>query len=286
MATTGPETISAPLAQAPRYGLLASIPPMSTRLPLDGITYVPEGCAEGQTRNPCDVADRNVPARREAVEWRPYTISVFDKCSTFSGFTEAEYDARIIRLLNMDTERQLGRELWTGELASLADDQLGNPWPNTWLADVTNVDILSESGPVGFVHALACLEQYAAENNGGQQAVIHATVQTIVHWEAFNLLRREGNKILTFQDNLVIQSPGYPGTSPDGAVGDNNIWAYVTDMPRIHLGPIQSYSYKDQVDRENNEVVYEASRLAVVEWERCRHAGVRLAMSVCDAGGS
>lgn len=284
---TGPEVFAAPLATAPRYGLLASIPPITTRLTVEGITYMPEGCVEGQTRNPCEPDDRVIGDRPDNVEWRPYVISVFDQCSTFSGFTEEEATARVMRLLNMDTERQLAHEFWTGDLASTAVDPNSDPWPNTWLANVADVDILSESGPVGFVHALACLEEYLAGTNGGQQGAIHATIQTISHWESFRLLRREGNRILTFQDNVVIQSPGYPGTSPDGTVGNNNIWAYATDMPRIYLGPIQGpWERKDQVDRDNNTVVMEVSRLGLVEWQRCRHAGVRLAMEVCDTGGS
>lgn len=284
---TGRANVSAPMAAAPRFGLLASIPTEDASQDRwgGGIQYRPEGCVDGYIYDICDAPTRTTPENRDVVAWQPYVLHVSQKCSSFSG-EYAENQARIVRLLQSMTETLIGREFWGGELSSTATDTDGDPSPNTWLANVADVDILSELGPVGLVHGLACLEQYLSENNGGQQGAIHATAQVVTHWESFRLLRREGNKILTFKDTVVIPSPGYLGTSPDGNIGNNNIWAYATDMPRIWLGDIKPVEDKETFDRTDNTVVVQAERKALVEWERCRHAGVRLAMEVCDTGGS
>jgi hypothetical protein len=186
----------------------------------------------------------------------------------------------------MDTERQLGEELWTGNLAATANLPDGTDWPNTWLADVGNVDILSEDGWVSPVHGLSCLEQYLAQTNGGQQGMIHATAQVASQWSFFNLVRDEGRRLVTVNDNIVVVSPGYTGSSPTGSVGDNDIWAYATDMVRVFVGEPKAYDLRETVDRVNNTIVSVAQRPALAEWQRCRHAGVRLALDSCDVGGS
>lgn len=283
--------VDAPLAAPPKYGLLATLTPEKTGdlrwfTPDSVISYKPEGCSEGATKDPCNPSNNTAQSSPADVEWHAYILDWMEECSGFSGDEDFD-EGRAVRGLNMDTERQLGAEFWDGNLTQTATMPVsGDPWPNTWLANVADVDILSESGAVGFTHALACLEQYAAENNGGQQAAIHATVQTIVHWESFRLLRKEGGKILTFQDNLVIQSPGYSGTSPDGTIGDSNIWAYVTDVPRIFLGPVKTFPQEQTYNRDENTTTVYAARPALVEWQRCRHGGVRLAQDTCDPGGS
>lgn len=286
----GPRTpVNPPMAGAPRFGLLASASPA----PRDegarwttGIAYEPEGCVEGATLDPCEPTNISASTKPGIVEWEPYILTVTEECSVFSS--REERAERVRRLLTMDTERQLGAELWDGGIGSTALLSDGStPWPNTWLANVADVDILSESGPVGLVHGLACLEQYLASNNGGQQGMIHATAQTLTHWASFSLLRREGNRILTFLDTVVVVSPGYSGNNPDGAIGDDNVWAYATDMVTVRLTPIDVPAEDEfTIDRENNTIGVTAARMALAEWERCRHAGVRLAMDLCDVGGS
>lgn len=148
------------------------------------------------------------------------------------------------------------------------------------------MDILSESGPVGLVHGLACLEQYLASNNGGQQGMIHATPQVVTHWASFRLLRREGNRILTFHDTIIVPSPGYSGNNPNGSIADDDVWAYATDMITVRLGEVQTFDLEDTVDRDNNTIQTIAQRRALADWQRCRHGGIRLAVDLCDIGGS
>lgn len=286
MATVGtaPTPISAPPATAPRVGLLASFPTETGIAGWErGIWYLPEG-VEGSTIGGCNPGTRTDPDQPSIVEWMPYILTTALICSTFSNFTENS--ARVFRALNADTERQLGHELWTGSIAQSAVDGAGDPFPNEYLAHQT-VDNLTPTGPVGLVHGLACLEQYLFDNANGEQGAIHATAQVVTHWESFRLLRREGNRILTMKDTVVIPSAGYPGTNPDGGIHDNDVWAYATDIPRIFLGDIQAPQELIQTtDYKNNTVVYQAQRMALVEWQLARHAGVQLAITLCGEGGS
>lgn len=285
---TARNPIEAPQAAAPRFGLLASITPETTPFSVWklGISYSPEGCGSGQVNDPCDMVDVDFEDRPAIVEWNPYPISVAERCTLRSPLSDEELEGRALRKLNSLTETLIGAEFWDGAIGSTATDPDTQPWPNTWLANVADVDILTESGPTGLVHGLACLEQYAASHNGGQQAAIHATSQVVTHWESFRLLRREGNRILTFKDTVVIPSPGYSGNNPNGGIDDGDVWAYVTDMPRIYLGPVNPVQIARNDNDRDNDVVAHASRLALVEWERCRHGGVRLAIDLCDTGGS
>lgn len=290
--------VPAPPAEAPRFGLLASVDPNPDNSAFrwqTGITYAPEGCSDGEVLTDlCDPADLASQTKPDTVTWYPYTLKVEETCTVASSASNdeaiAETRARVERLLNQSTETLIGSELWSGAYAQSGTiPGTATDLPNVWLADVANVDILTESGPVGFVHALACLEQYLADNNGGKQGMIHATPQIVTHWESFRLLRREGNRILTFKDTIVVPSPGYAGTSPDGTIGDNNIWAYATDKIRIWLERdprITAFPSISSIDRLQNTTTIVAQRLALAEWERCRHAGVRIAASVCDQGGS
>lgn len=281
---TGPRTrVPAPLAAAPRFGLLASIPTTNDIARWEtGITYVPEGCASGENFGefcevPQEITDGTTP---DAVEWDPYVLSVNELCSTFSG--PMDYlTGRVERLLNQDTERQLGAELWDGTVAQSTTPVLAN----TWLADDSDPNFVQlDNGAVDPLDALACLEQYLASNNGGQQGVIHATVQTAAYWESLRLVYKSGAKCYTYKDTLVVTSPGYTGNSPDGITSTGNVWAYATDLPRIFLGGVQMYDRPIQaVDRSQNTVQIVAQRFALVEWQRCRHAGIQINISPCGS---
>lgn len=277
------QPVVAPLASPPRFGLLASSPPVTDQGDRwkGGISYAPEGCNDGEVFGTCDYGtETSVLDGPATVSWYPYWLSVTTVCSTFSGVVEDAEVERTRRLLEQQTETLLGYELWAGNNAQIETDN-----PNTWLASPDAID-LTGLEPSGLVHGLACLEQYLAENNGGRQGMIHATAQVVTHWESYRLLRREGNRILTFKDTIVVPSPGYIGTSPTGTIGDEDVWAYATDAVRIWLGQPDTPNVKNQVDRRDNTAYVTIQRPALAEWERCRHAGIQLCVTPCGFDGS
>lgn len=278
----GPRTpVQAPPAEAPRIGLLASFP-AETDAPRwsTGIAYMPEGCIEGELKEVCAPTENTPSDLPAVVEWDPYFVTVTAECSTFSSPTGEDTvdDSRARRALVADRERQLGLEFWEGGLAQASS------LPNTWLSndDDPNFVVLSP-GSNSYVRALACLQEFLASNNGGQQGAIHATAQVVTRWESFRLLRRENNRILTMQDHVVVVSPGYTGTDPDGAIGSDNIWAYATDKPRVYLGDTVIAPIMDTIDRVNNTIQVTASQQALVEFQNCRHAGIQIADDPCSS---
>jgi hypothetical protein len=270
----------APEAQVAESGLIisAASPPNGegTRW-LNGIDYEPEGCVTGEPTDPCTVDEYLLTDQPPNVLWDPINLTLMTKCSSISSNEFEERQGRARRNLLNDQERQLGAELWDGDLAKLTPE---SERVNTWLADPESVSRLSVAA-VGLVHGLACLDAYLTTNNGGQQGMIHATPQTFVHWASFRMLRWIGNRVLSPNGHLVVASPGYSGNSPEGLRASQNVWAYATDMVTVRLGEIKAYDLKDTIDRLNNDMYAIAERPAMAEWQRCRHAGIQLAVELC-----
>lgn len=289
---TGAIPVKAPLAVPPRHGLLVSLPTetLSQALGTEGITYVPEACNQaGGASDMCDPGEFTYQVYPDAVEWRPYVLSVTEKCSTFSGTSENE--ARVRRLMQVDTERQLGDELWNGTFASSATMPDGNPYPNMWLANVASDDLTEPDTSKPPLNALTCLDEYLCDNNSGQPGVIHAPCDVLGYWKSLMVLEVEktenGWRYYSPLGNLVIPSPGYDGSSPSGQPASTaGTWAYATDTPRIFLGPIQVSEIPTSIDRANNTIEMVAQRAALAEWQLCRHAAVRTSIVPCGEGGS
>lgn len=289
MAPGARRDVNSPPAGAPRVGLIVSARTTfageTDEMWANGITYEPECVPDsGGVLDLCDPASKDDPAPNDVVEWDAYAVQIGYRCSTF-GYRGKDWRALARRRLLADEERQISRELWRGDLA-----QAGG-YPNRWLADVANVDILTEGGPVALTHGLACLEQYLADCNGGQQGMIHATRQVVTHWQGLGLLRREGNLLLTAVDTIVVPGAGYDGSDPDGndaTTGD--VWAYATGIVDVRRGEIvvlgDPNSNPEQVNRTTNTIRVFAERPALASWDGCCHGGVMLDVTVCGIGGS
>jgi hypothetical protein len=285
MARTGPsQVVSTPMAAAPLNGLIkSSIKPPPDELAeghwRNGIMYEPEGCQYGQTLETCEPASTVYPPHPAIAEWVPYGIQVTERCSTFSY--REERIARVERLMNMDTERQLGREFWSGEVAQSAS------WPNTWLNNVADVVELT-SGAITPEDALGCLENYLQSHNGGQQGMIHATAHTAVHWfKSYLVMKDPADGLLkTPLGTIVVVSPSYPGTDPSGVTGNGNVWSYCTDLVRVWLSKPESYDLEHTIDRANNTVQTQSDRHGLAEFQKCRHAGVQININPCTGESS
>lgn len=278
--------IEGPRAAAPRMGLVASVGTVNEPESFwaNGFAYEPEGCISSDT--PLDVcAPGSYPSPTRPgvpIEWEPYVLWADYGCTAISAKL-SEVDSKVRHRQIAMASWQLERELWTGTLAQ------DKSYPNRFLADVSAVDILTETGSVDALQALACLTQYLADLNGGQQGMIHATPQVVTQWVGQNLLYRQGNQLRTIaRDDIVVGGNGYTGGNPDGGeVSDGDVWAYATDLVQIRMGDIVvSGVTPAEVDRVNNLIAARAEQLAVASWQGCRHAGVRLDVTVCGIGGS
>lgn len=265
-------------AAPPTFGLLASLPVVKSGRWQGGISYTPEGCVNGTTRDLYTVGQKTPTARPAAVTWYPYILSVFEKCSTFSG-TEDNM-ARARRALLADSERQLGRELWSGTISSgtLPDT---TAYPNKWL---TKAPLVLEAAPLPPLQGLYCLDAYLGRNNSGQQGIIHAPIEAFDTWKSLQAIQQEADgKWYSPTGHLIIASPGYPGTGPDSRSYPAGLWAYATDMVRVFMEDIVTPTeLRDAVDRRDNTVQVLAERRALAEWSLCRQAGVEMSITTCD----
>lgn len=273
----------APPASPPEFGLTTAIKPITDGRWQGGIKYTPEGCITGTTRSLYQLAEKVPTTRRDEVTWIPYILSTYETCSTFSDDID-EARARARRALEADSERQLALEFWEGTISQSQQWQ-GADTPNTWLTDSTDPAYVTlASAAVDPATALRCLDTYLGQNNSGQQGAIHAPIPVFDYWaEESSIVFRDG-KWYTPTGHLVITSPGYPGTSPDdSAYAAGSLWAYATDLPRVFMAPVRPMGESVQVvNRRNNDVAPLAERLALAEWERCRHAGIGIDLDTCD----
>lgn len=283
----GPRAVvQAPDVDTPRVGLLASaLPPPDGEDDrwANGFTYDPDFCGDGYITDPCSPGadDRATDTVGTAIVWEPFVVGAAIECSAMS-YRSGDWEARVLRACRSVTEFQVSQELWTGDQAKISG------WANRFLADVANVDILTEDGATGLTHGLACLQQYLTETNHGRRGMIHATRQVITHWASLNLIRPEGARLVDWFGNVIVPGAGYDGSNPDGAAAsDGDVWAYATGMVTVRTTePEVSGDPVAQIDRDVNTLIVYAERLAAASWDGCAHGGVRLDVTVCDVGGS
>lgn len=200
------EPVTAPVPQAPFTGLIASsrVVEEGTERWGNGFTFAPEGCAGGGSFAPCDPGTKDIPDNPGIMTVEPIGVWAGDKCSSF-GFLARDYEGRARRLLEACESKQAEREFWRGDVAR------AQAWDNPFLTDGGARVLGDGETPVA---ALACLEQALADGSCGMRGMIHATRQLVTVWSASNLIRVEGNRLLTINGNLVVSGAGYDGSGP------------------------------------------------------------------------
>jgi hypothetical protein len=273
----------------PRVGLIASAPtiPTSDDRWTAGFSYDPENC-DGEIRLLADCNEEtpaDPPTNRELVEYMPFVIEAVDRCSTMTQSRDRE--GRVTRLLAAAESKAIESELWRGTKARAMTPD----WPNRYLtsndAEVLT-DIPSDPG-----EALGCLEQYLADCQVGGRGMIHASRDVVTAWARAQLLRREGNLILTILDTIVVPGAGYDGSGPATSAGgapqapaDSDLWAYATGIVAIRLGSVTTQSDpRETIDRSTNTQELRAQRFASAVWDCC-HGAIAIDATRCTVQGS
>jgi hypothetical protein len=221
---------------------------------------------------------------------------VEDSASAF-GWSERDYKARALRLLDNATPNAIESELWNGTQA------VESNWPNNFLtnhgtnagpggASVPFVDLTPAGGAPSITRGLAILEDYLANTTAtgtnpagiyagiGAQGMIHCMPQT-----APSLLgaRRVGNLLLSIMDNIILPASGYSGLDANvGTASATTSVMYATDVPMVLLDEPFVYpsTYAAALDRSTNTVRFRAQRFAACAWDNLRHAAVRVTLGV------
>lgn len=287
-------------------GLLASAlspPDSEDERWVNGFAFQALDCIPGGRFDPC-AEDLNlvIPDNADSPDYVPFAVWAGYKCSPWDpvfDWARAVTDA----LLAIE-EEQIAAELWRGDIAR------AEAHPNRYLTDVDS-DNLSSSA-LAANDALACLEQYLAQCNGGQQGMIHASRQLITLWHFGGALRREGRRIYTIHDTVVVPGTGYDGSGPaEGAEPEpagSTQWAYATGPVTVRREPLRDVEVDvpdigggratitvpqviggpnwEGIDRATNTTEARAERRAAATWSGCCHAAVEVDVAACGIGGS
>jgi hypothetical protein len=260
-----------------------------------GFAYRPESQATGTLSDPLISAPVDPTYTDPAmVQFVPYVIQVQDSASAF-GWSQRDYKARALRLLDNATPNAIETEFWNGTRA------IASSWPNNFLtnhgtnagpggASVPFVDLTPAGTAPSVTRGLAILEDYLANTTAtntnpagiyagiGAQGMIHCMPQT-----APSLLgaRRVGNLLLSVMDNIILPASGYSGI--DALVGTPSSTTsvmYATDIPMVLLDEPFVYpsTLADALDRSQNVVRYRARRFAAACFDNLRHAACRVTL--------
>lgn len=267
----------------PRYGLVASARTINEADErwVNGFTYQPEGCLAAEVFDPCATGQTKSDDRNALlVDYTPFNVIVGETCSAF-GFEARDWRGRAERLLAAKESAAIERELWTGDQAT------ASAWANRFLASPAS-DVVT-AGATSPLLALECLEQALAQCGSGDQGMIHATPQVVTAWASLNVLRREGMKILTYLDTIVVAGSGYTGSDPNGSgPSAGSVWAYATGMVDLRRSSVQVLpaTLAEAMDRSVNDVTYRAERVAAASWDGCCHVAAQIDLPVCGIGGA
>lgn len=272
--------IQAPTSAPPRVGLVTARTIQNAPDGWEnGLTFHPERCPVGGRFDPCGDATLSIDASGRTVEFDAFAVWAGEKCSTF-GFRE-DRRARATRMLESVKYFEIEEEFWTGELSDAAS------FSNDHLADPTSDDVTGTGGALSPTNALACLEEYLAQTLKGQRGMIHATHQLVTLWAGLQLVRREGNLVLTALDTIVVPGAGYPGTGPQDQEIGGAQFAYATDEVSLLLGSVTVTGENgEEHDRETNTIEIRAWQPVGIVWPKCAHGVVRVDVPLCAVGGA
>lgn len=250
-----------------------------------GVSYEPEACGLDNTGalDPCNIGSVDVALGNGSISIEPFAIWGGDSCSSF-GFGQRDWKGRATRKLLACESALIASELWRGTIAR------SSGWDNPYLTKLGSTSITTAS--VEPITALACLEQALGNCNCGTQGMIHATRELVTYWASLSLIRREGSRLLTTMDTVVVPDAGYDGSGPQTiADGDpvvpstGSIWAYATSMVHFRLGPIEVVpaTQSEAMDPRQNIITYRAQRIVEVGFDCC-HFAAEVDLPGCQMG--
>lgn len=227
----------------------------------------------------------------------PEAVETFDAVTLWAGVqcragADAEFEdarQRASTKLEALTPTAVEHELWTGDVAALAG------FANPALADSGAATLVDGGTPLGFVTALAELEQAIADTAPlTNPAIIHAQPRVVTAWRSEDLVEPvpTGTHLVTACGTIVVPERGATGESP-GQVNPAQTanyaysWAYATGMVHVWISAPRTPEQADSVERTQNTLTVRAERDMIAAWNPCGLVAARVAL--CDVyctGGS
>lgn len=199
-------------ATAPNTGLVASAlrPDNTGTRWVQGMSWRPERC--GFTTDgfsPCEAHAKTPGAGPDVVHYVPPGFAVVDRCTVLDSRQWDDARERVTRQVLAATSYVAARELWSGPITRQYPGQVdGSPYINPYLADGNATQVTGTFATA--VEALAALEAAALDESHGQQVFLHVSPEWVPYLS--DVVRRQGNLLLTKNDSVVVADGGYPGT--------------------------------------------------------------------------
>jgi len=249
----------------------------ATRWPT-GFYIEPDPCGGGTAIDPCGNVggtDESLPEPIGPIV--PVVVEASVTCSTFSS-SHDQMEAQAYRKLASVRSFQLEREFWSGTAAIAASHT-----DNQWLTKAGAAHGIENNAPVGYVTALAELEQAIADESSWAVGFIHAMPRTVALWSQNGMVtERRPGVFQTLLGTFVVAGRGYPGTGPGeaashlGPLGGQYAYAYATSQVFVYLGSTWT-AFDDpvlSVDASVNNRLGRAYQAVSANWDGCVHASV------------
>jgi hypothetical protein len=253
-----------------------------------GVRFEVGTCAPATvTTASCAITGTGDKVRIDALSVRgamPFTVYSLPVCGP-PGYINDAQNYATQGLINGEG-RAVEREFWTGAFGTtphLAANAAIIGADGVIEQTAASV-VVSGGATVDPVEGLARLEE-ALGWCYGAEGVIHAPNSIVASWEAYGLLRREGGRLRSPSNHMVVSGDGYPGTGPDGSQPTASRWVYATGAVQVRRGPVEvrGTTNAEIVDRAKNDVIVVAERTYVIDWDCC-HLAILISLGGQSAG--
>lgn len=222
-----------------------------------------------------EVLDETSGSRSQIVY--PFAITAVDECSTL-GLAASNRESRVLRQLELVTQKAVEAEFWSGELATDAANT------NRFITKTGSTTV--GGGALSPKRALAALEGALAGCGAGARGMIHAPRQVIsllpdrsTEVETVGTGELATQRLVTKLGTVIAAGVGYSGSAPTNAApSSNRLWMYATGLATVHLGPkaVVGDSQSAWVKASDNTLIIRAERFAAVVWDGCCHFAVEV----------
>ncbi|ONH55456.1 hypothetical protein CcI49_28445 [Frankia sp. CcI49] len=281
--TTSTVTVSwTAVAGAERYRVYGRVAggPWGHLATVTGLSWADTGSASAGAAPPTsDTTGTYSYTAPGVVEWTPYSISAYDRC-TLMASSGRDFVGRATRLLEGATPKAVEREFWDGTRARTTG--LGNRYlTKNGASTVVNP---TPGTSVSFKRGLNLLEQALADSGFGAPGMIHCRPEALD--DTAQLFRREGFRIYTSRNTLIVPGVGYSGRGPEGDANEvpaaGKTWMFATGLAEYRETPVAMDSGwtaggqppPSAIDRSINQVTAWARRTAIASWDCQVHAAV------------
>lgn len=213
---------------------------------------------------------------------RPFGIVARDTCLTV-GTTPAERKTRVLRQLDLVTQKAVELEFWAGPSRrawdqELEDQQPGSSVPLGYLSSSDTTDVTAGNAVKPLI-GLALLEQAFADGGPGIQGTVH--MSPLVGEMLTKHLKCVDGVLYTKSGNKVAIGSGYTGVGPGNATDPDSPfvhWMYITGQVTVVLGTeeLVTTSAAQAVNVRNNEATYAAERPAAVYTDGCNQYAAKV----------